>query len=157
MTTKEICAVFEGSYDEHRTLYHGHTFTANPLAASVALRNVELLEKDMADGLVADISDIFGKQVKQCFGKHSCVSQVRQRGLACCLDLCPPNRSFESYPKERRVGLEVCLEARQRGVLLRPLGNSIPLIPPILVRPEEIEILCIALRDALDATLQKGT
>ena len=156
MTTKEICAVFEGPYDEHRTLYHGHTFTANPLAASVALRNVELLEKDMADGLVADISDIFGKQVEQCFGKHSCVGQVRQRGLACCLDLCPPNRSFESYPKERRVGLEVCLEARQRGVLLRPLGNSIPLIPPILVRPEEIEILCIALRDALDATLQKG-
>ena len=154
MTTKEICSVFEGPHHEHRTLYHGHTFTANPLAAAVALRNVELLEQDIGNGLLSNITDVFGKQVEKFFGQHSCVTQVRQRGLACCLDLCPAGRPNESFPKERRVGLEVCLDARQRGVLLRPLGNSIPLVPPILIQPEEIEILCTALHDALNAILK---
>jgi len=151
MTTQEICAVFEGPYHEHRTLYHGHTFTANPLAASVALRNVELLDEDIEQGLVAKGVQEFGKQVENCFGGHPSVREVRQRGLTCCLDLCPTGRIEEEFPSERRMGLEACLEARQRGVLLRPLGNSIPLVPPILMSPDEIEFLCVTLRDALDA------
>jgi len=155
MTTNEIYSAFAGSFHEHRSLYHGHTFTANPLAAAVALRNVELLEEDLANGVVAEGIDAFGRQVDSCFGDHPCVLEVRQRGLACCLDLCPADRSGDAFPKERRAGLEVCLEARKRGVLLRPLGNAIPVIPPILVRPGEIEFLCSALREALDVTLVK--
>ncbi|SVE21185.1 uncharacterized protein METZ01_LOCUS474039, partial [marine metagenome] len=92
MTTQEICSVFEGPYHEHRALYHGHTFTANPLASSVALKNVELLEEDINHGLIAGGVHAFGKQVVECFGDHPCVREVRQRGLACCLDLCPSGR-----------------------------------------------------------------
>ena len=155
MTTNEIFSAFFGSFHEHRTLYHGHTFTANPLAAAVALRNIELLEIDLANGVVEEGIDAFGRQINDCFGDHPCVREVRQRGLACCLDLCPADSPDDAFPKERRAGLEVCLEARKRGVLLRPLGNAIPVIPPILIRPDEIEFLCTALRESLDAVLAK--
>lgn len=155
MTTHQICAAFSGPYHEHRAFYHGHTFTANPLAAAVALRNIELLELDLAAGVVAEGIDAFSQWVDDCFSDYPFVREVRQRGLACCLDLCPANRSEEAFPTERRAGLEVCLEARQRGVLLRPLGNAIPVIPPILVRPDESEFLCVALREAMDAALAK--
>ena len=155
MTTNEIHAAFTGPHHEHRTLYHGHTFTANPLAAVIALRNIELLEQDLADGVVDKGINAFGRQIDDCLGDHPCIREIRQRGLTCCLDLCPANRPDDSFPIERRIGLEVCLEARKRGVLLRPLGNSIPVVPPILIRSDEIEFLCVTLRQALDATLAK--
>ncbi|MFP6901980.1 MAG: adenosylmethionine--8-amino-7-oxononanoate transaminase, partial [Opitutales bacterium] len=155
MTTSDICAAFTGPFHEHRTFCHGHTFTANPLAAAVALRNVEMLEEDLATGLVGEGVEAFGQFIQECFGNHSCVSEVRQRGLACCLDLCPAGRPDQTFPETKRAGLEVCMEARKHGVLLRPLGNAIPVVPPILSRPDEIEFLCTALSEALDATLAK--
>lgn len=153
MTTNEISAAFAGPHHEHLAFYHGHTFTANPLAAAVALRNVELLEQDLADGVITEGINAFSRWVEDCFSDHPCVKEVRQRGLACCLDLCPANCSDEKFPVERRVGLEVCLEARKQGVLLRPLGNAIPVIPPILVQPDESEFLCLSLQRAIDAIL----
>jgi adenosylmethionine-8-amino-7-oxononanoate aminotransferase len=155
MTTSEVYAAFSGAYHEHKALYHGHTFTANPLAAAVALRNVEMLEEDLAQGLVAEGTKAFGYYLNKTLAKHPNVREVRQRGLACCLDLCPDKDNSNAFPVTRRAGLEVCMEARARGVLLRPLGNSIPLVPPILVRPDELEFLCHVLRDSLDANFAK--
>jgi adenosylmethionine-8-amino-7-oxononanoate aminotransferase len=157
MTTKDIYAAFAGPFHEHRTFYHGHTFTANPLAAAVALRNVEMLEEDLVTGLVGEGVSAFGHYIQEHFGTHPCISEIRQRGLACCLDLCPADRPDQTFQDTQRVGLKVCMEARKRGVLLRPLGNAIPVVPPILAHPDEIEFLCIALKEALDATSVKET
>ena len=155
MTTEDIYSAFSGPFHEHRTFYHGHTFTANPLAAAVALRNVEMLEEDLATGLIGKGISAFGHFIQENFGHHSCIGEIRQRGLACCLDLCPSDHHDQTFHDTQRVGLQVCMEARKRGVLLRPLGNSIPVVPPILSKPDEIEFLCMALKEALDATLVK--
>ncbi|MFP6854456.1 MAG: aminotransferase class III-fold pyridoxal phosphate-dependent enzyme, partial [Opitutales bacterium] len=155
ITTNEIQAAFSGDFHDHRAFYHGHTFTANPLASAVALRNIELLENDLSNGIVTEGVHAFGRSVKKSFSDCSFIREVRQRGLAGCVDLCPNGDVTDDFPVERRVGLEVCLEARKRGVLLRPLGNSIPLIPPILVQPDESEFLCVTVRDAVDFILKK--
>ena len=109
----------------------------------------------MSNGIVADGVHAFGRSVKNAFSDCPFIREVRQRGFAGCVDLCPKDDVPNDFARDRRVGLEVCIEARKRGVLLRPLGNSIPLVPPILVQPDESEFLCVTVREAVDFILKK--
>jgi len=152
LATNKIFDAFTGAFHEHKTFYHGHTFTANPLAASVALKSAELLEESIDSGRVGHAVESFGQLVEDHFGDHPRIREIRQRGLSCCLDLCPERAPNESFPPERRFAREVCIKARERGVLLRPLGESLPLVPPISIAEDELAFLCEHTRDALDTT-----
>ena len=150
LTTEEVFDAFTALFHEHKTFYHGHTFTGNPLAAAVALRNVEKLEARLADGTVTRTVETFGRLFTDTFADHPRVAEARQRGLTACLDLRPePGRAF---PATRRFARDVCLEARRRGLLLRPLGNALPLVPPIAISDDELVGLCQITLEALEAT-----
>ncbi|MDE0575650.1 MAG: adenosylmethionine--8-amino-7-oxononanoate transaminase [Opitutales bacterium] len=151
LTTNEVFDSFTGPFHEHKTFYHGHTYTANPLGAAVALRSCELLEDRISSGAVAKTVEVFGRVVSETFSDHPRIRRIRQRGLTACLELCP--ESGASFPHESRFGRDVCLEARGRGLLLRPLGNSLPLVPPIVISDEEISFLCSTALEAIEATL----
>jgi len=150
LTTNEVFDSFTGPFHEHKTFYHGHTYTANPLGAAVALRSCELLEDRISSGAVARTVEVFGRVVSETFSDHPRIRRIRQRGLTACLDLCP--ESGASFPDESRFARDVCLEARGRGLLLRPLGNSLPLVPPIVISDEEISFLCSTALEAIEAT-----
>ena len=149
LANEEVFDAFTGPFHEHKTFYHGHTYTANPLAASVSLKSFDLLQdKIHTSALDATISS-FGSKVRDTFCDHPRISEVRQRGLAACLDLCPEKDT--SFDPQRRFALEVCKEARARGLLLRPLGNSLPLVPPIAIDEKEISFLCSTALNAIEA------
>ena len=149
LATEEVFDAFTGPFHEHKTFYHGHTYTANPLAASVSLKSFDLLQdKIHTSALDATISS-FGSKVRDTFCDHPRISEIRQRGLAACLDLCPEKDT--SFDPQRRFALEVCKEARARGLLLRPLGNSLPLVPPIAIDEKEISFLCSTALNAIEA------
>lgn len=150
LTTEEIFDAFTGPFHEHKTFYHGHTFTGNPLAAAVALSNVEKLEARLTDGSVARTVETFGGLFTQTFADHPRVAEARQRGLTACLDLRPEPAA--AFPVTRRFARDVCLEARRRGLLLRPLGNALPLVPPIAISDDDLARLCSTTLEALEAT-----
>ena len=141
MIQEEIYQACLGEWVEDRTFFHGHTFTANPMGCAVALKNMEKLEKLIASGALDKTIHYFGKAMAKTFDGHPNVRQIRQRGLTCAMDLRPHDQTSD-WPVAERVGWKVCLVARQHGLILRPLGNSLLIVPPLIISKEEIDFLC---------------
>ncbi len=153
LAREEIFSAFLGSYASGRAFYHGHTFTGNPLAAAVALANLRKLRSLDAAGTLRGRLACFGRLLDQTFSSHPRVRELRQRGFAAALDLAPSRDSAEGFPAGRRTGLQVCLRARDHGLLLRPLGDSLLLVPPLCLDESELGELVHRTALALDDVL----
>jgi adenosylmethionine-8-amino-7-oxononanoate aminotransferase len=153
LAREEIFAAFLGTYESRRAFFHGHTFTGNPLAAAVALENIRKLRPLVADGTLHRRIACFGRLIDEAFLAHPHVREIRQRGFAAALDLAPSRDSAENFPVARRVGLQVCLRAREHGLLLRPLGDTLLLVPPLCLSEAELGELVRRTVRALDDVL----
>lgn len=147
-----IYEAFLGPYESYRAFFHGHTFTGNPLAAAVALASIQKLEPMISSGAVARTISSFGQKLEAAFADHSHVAEVRQRGLTAAIELVPDKDIPQTYPVALRAGLQVCLKARELGLLLRPLGDTLLLVPPIRISEEEIGLLVDRTLRAVDET-----
>lgn len=140
MATDEVYNAFLGAPAEARTFFHGHTYTANPLCAAAALANLRLMRErglvERADALGA----LLGEKLAILAGNDA-VTGIRHLGAMAAVDVAD---------KGERAGVAVCKAAKRRGVWLRPLGNSIVLMPPLALRPEETELMVGALGEAID-------
>lgn len=143
LAREEIFAAFLGSYESGRAFFHGHTFTGNPLAAAVALENIRKLRPLVAGGELAARIACFGRLLDETFSGHAAIREIRQRGLAAALDLAVADGG-------RRTGLRVCLRAREHGLLLRPLGDALLLVPPLCLTEGELGELVGRTARALD-------
>jgi adenosylmethionine---8-amino-7-oxononanoate aminotransferase len=148
----EIYEAFLGSYESGRAFFHGHTFTGNPLAAAVALANIRKLRPLIDSGVLARSAAEFARLLDAEFAAHPHVRAMRRRGFAAALDLAPEG-GRTAYPAALRAGLQVCLRARQHGLLLRPLGDSLLLVPPLCLDETELAQLVSRTRRAMDDVL----
>jgi adenosylmethionine-8-amino-7-oxononanoate aminotransferase len=126
------------------TFFHGHSYGGNALAAAVALEHLRLLE---AWGVLAQVrarADQLAELLARRIAPSSAVAAVRQRGLMVGVELAPPRPGL-------RWGRRVCAGAVARGVLLRPLGDVVVLMPPLTTTAEEI----VRMVDALEGSLQE--
>ena len=147
----EIFDAFLGTYESRRAFFHGHTFTGNPLAAAVALANIRKLRPLIDTGVIAQRAETFGRLLATVFAGHPHVAGLRQRGLTAALDLAPVGGG--EYPVGLRAGLQVCLRARDHGLLLRPLGDSLLLVPPLCLDQVELGELVNRTRRSIDDTI----
>jgi adenosylmethionine-8-amino-7-oxononanoate aminotransferase len=148
LATEEIYAAFLGAFEEKRTFFHGHTYTGNPLACAAALASLDVFEKD---GVIAALP---GKVARLAAGLEAVrrlahVGDVRQKGLMVGIELVKDRETREEYPYADRMGHRVILGARRRGVMLRPLGNVVVLVPPLSITPEEIDTLARATAESI--------
>lgn len=149
LTTDEVYAAFLGDYAERRTFFHGHTYTGNPLGCAAALANIELLQSPKfwqgLDRKVRLLADGLRR-----FYDLPHVGEVRQCGFMVGIELVRDRETREPYAWEERVGVRVCAEARNRGLLIRPLAHVIVLMPPLSIGDAEIErmldITCESIR-----------
>jgi len=126
-----------------RTFYHGHSFGGNALAAAVALEHLRLLQQWRVLDNVAARAKQLGALLARAIEPHPAVGEVRRRGLMVGVELAPPGPGL-------RYGRRVCASAVAQGVLLRPLGDVVVLMPPLTVTASEIERIVAALAAALD-------
>lgn len=152
LTSEAIYGKFLGVIDEWRALYHGHTFTGNPLACAVALKSLDLLEPLVASGELAAKAQTFGEIVRDTFSGHPNISEIRQRGFVAALDLRPATGA-KPWATNDRTGYRICLEARKHGLLLRPLGDTLLLVPPPAMPVSELRMLCEGTLKAMEAVL----
>jgi adenosylmethionine-8-amino-7-oxononanoate aminotransferase len=139
LSTEEIYEAFLGPRAALKQFFHGHTFTANPLACAVGLESLALLREETLAHAQRQLGEITTRagRLRELPG----VRDVRQCGLMVGIDLV----SRET----RLLGAEVCERARRYGVILRPLGDVVVWMPPLTIRDEEIELLEQATRTAI--------
>jgi adenosylmethionine---8-amino-7-oxononanoate aminotransferase len=152
IATEEIFSAFLGEYEEKKTFFHGHTYTGNPLACAVALASLEVFDKDrVLDSLPGKIETLRNGLAAVAGLAH--VGDVRQRGLMIGIELVRDRSNRLEYAYGERIGQRVCLAARKRGVMLRPLGNVVVLMPPLSITQAE----CSALTDAVRQSIAEVT
>ena len=155
LTSERIYRAFLGRLEDGNAFIHGHTFTANPLACAVALKSLKKLQRLIASGALEERIASFNEKIVRAFEGHPHVAQVRHGGLAGAVDLVPDAKHPQvAYPASARAGLQVCLQARKRGLILRPLGDTLLFVPaPAMTPKEHSQMFAIALeavREALD-------
>lgn len=133
-----IFAAFLGTFESRRAFFHGHTFTGNPLAAAVALENIRKLRPLIDGGVLHARAAHFGRALAAAFAAHPRVRDLRHRGHTAALDLAPSRDGTDEFPVADRIGLKVCLRAREHGLILRPLGDSLLLVPPLCLDEDEL-------------------
>ncbi len=138
-----VYAAFLGDDLGGRTLYHGHSFGGNALAAAVALRHLELIEAwDVLEN-VRERSDELAGLLHDRIAAKPAVREVRLRGLMGAVELAPP---AEAHTWGRRVSAA----AVERGVLLRSIGDNVTLMPPLTITSSELHRVVHALGEAID-------
>ena len=150
LTTNEIFEAFLGEFGELKTFFHGHSYTGNPLACSAALACLQVFEKEDTLQEVADkIACLESKLENIAALPH--VGNVRNKGLMAGIELVRDKLSKETYPWEEKMGWEVAYRARARGVLIRPLGNVIVIMPPLAISRKSLERLMDVIKESIIA------
>jgi adenosylmethionine-8-amino-7-oxononanoate aminotransferase len=139
VTTEEIYGAFLGARAEMRHFFHGHTYTANPLACAVGLESLRLLRESTLANAVARVPEVSAALAR--LEELPGVASVRQRGLMVGIEL-------EAIPN-RFAGVEACELARSHGVILRPLGDVVVWMPPLTITPGDLVLLEDATRAAI--------
>jgi adenosylmethionine-8-amino-7-oxononanoate aminotransferase len=138
-----VFGAFLGDDLSERTLYHGHSYSGNALAAAVALRHLQLFtEWGVLDNVQARADQLHQLLAAQ-IAPHPSVGEVRQRGLMCGIELAPPTGGL-------RWGRRVSAACVRRGVLIRPLGDVVVLMPILTSTEDEIERIVATVAAALD-------
>ncbi|MBI4580176.1 MAG: aminotransferase class III-fold pyridoxal phosphate-dependent enzyme, partial [Planctomycetes bacterium] len=149
LTTEAIYEAFVGPIDSGRTFYHGHTFTGNPLGCAAALASLDVFERDrVLESLPARIEIIAGHLVRLADNPH--VGSVRQRGLMAGVELVRDKATREPYAYGRQVGTRVCARAREYGVIVRPLADTIVIMPPLCISADNLHDLMRTIERCID-------
>ena len=148
LTTERVYEAFLGEFASARTFFHGHTFTGNPLACAAALASLRLFETDRVLDRARRTAEVLRPKLAA-IAELEHVGDVRQRGLMVGIELVRDRRTKEPYAYEERIGHRVCLAVRKRGILLRPLGPVVVMMPPLSLIESEAVRLGDAVREAI--------
>lgn len=143
LTSEAIYEGFLGEQEELKTFFHGHTYTGNPLSCAVSLANMEIFEEEHTLEHLQDKIKYLEDKL-QSFKTLPHVGEVRQRGFMVGIELVFDKESKKPYPIKERIGHRVIMEARKHGVIIRPLGDVIVLMPPLCISIDKLERLCDA-------------
>jgi adenosylmethionine-8-amino-7-oxononanoate aminotransferase len=145
--TERIYEGFLGRHDEYRTFFHGHTYTGNPLGCAAAIATLDVFEEERTLESLQPKIELLTRLLAP-IAQLPSVGEVRQRGFMVGIEL-------EGFEPSERMGHQVTLEARERGAIIRPLGDVIVLMPPLAIEGAELQRLVSITRQAIEtATAQ---
>jgi len=154
VTTQAVFDAFLGDYDEFKTFFHGHSYTANQLGAAAALASLELLQSAASIRARRRLEQALGQEIKSLWSLSN-VGDIRQVGLIVGVELVRDWRERKPFELRERAGARVCEAMAKRGVLTRPIGGVIVLMPPYCTTPAQAEQMIGALRDGIDEVFGK--
>lgn len=155
VTTEEIYNAFLGEYSEFKTFFHGHSYTGNPLACAAAIASIDLFEKDkLLDNVKANaviLQDWINGLLQLDY-----VGDARSSGLMGGVELVKDKEKKEDWPFEDRVGHRVCMKAREKGLLIRPLGNVVVIMPPLSISSEHLTGMLEIISSSIEESIQQS-
>ncbi|HUT52558.1 MAG TPA: aspartate aminotransferase family protein [bacterium] len=148
LTTEDVFESFQGPTHSEKTFFHGHSYTANPLACSAALASLALFEKDRTIKNVEERSRQAGHWLGR-ISRMSHVAETKQAGLMMGIALEEDPYGKVPYDEAQMTGRRVCQAARKNGLIIRPLGDVIVLMPPLCVDTDELDRMMSITMDAI--------
>jgi adenosylmethionine-8-amino-7-oxononanoate aminotransferase len=143
--TQPIFDAFLGEPGEGKTFYHGHTYTGNSLACVAALASLDLFERNKLVASVASKAQTLSRMLDDLRSLEH-VGDVRQRGFMVGIELVEEKRTKRPFDPKRRVGAEVCGRVRKHGVVIRPLGDVVVLMPPLAMGADDLRKVAEAVK-----------
>jgi len=141
LTTEEIFMAFFDDYEKKKTFYHGHTFTANPIACSVALANLEIFKSEDPLNNALKISLLLRKELSR-FRNLPNVGDVRFIGTVGAIELVKDKKTKEQFGFKERIGYKIYREGLKKHLILRPIGNVVYFYLPLCTKEKQLnEIL----------------
>jgi adenosylmethionine-8-amino-7-oxononanoate aminotransferase len=150
LTRPDIFQAFLGDYGQFKAFFHGHTYTGNPLACAAALANLDVFTKEQTLAKMQPKISYLADQLKP-LRDLAHVGDIRQSGLMVGIELVSDKESRSVYPPADRIGHQVILQARAKGLIIRPLGDVIVLLPPLSIELAELKRMVEIVADSIAA------
>jgi adenosylmethionine-8-amino-7-oxononanoate aminotransferase len=155
LATSEIYEAFLGPYTSGCTFHHGHTFGGNPLAAAAACASLDLFDEErLLEDAIPRKSEAL-RRILETLAGHPNVGEIRQFGLLAGVELVANRDTGEAFPAAERRGYHVCKRTTAEGVWLRPLGDVVVVMPPLVISDGELELLGRVLKESIDAVCDR--
>jgi adenosylmethionine-8-amino-7-oxononanoate aminotransferase len=148
LATDRIYNAFLGEFKELKTFFHGHSYAGNPLACAAAIASIDLFEKEETLKNMQPKISLLEERLKDIADLPN-VGNVRSKGLIAGIELVMDKQTKEPYPWEEKMGWKVAYRAREEGVLIRPLGNVIVIMPPLSISIENLNRLMDVIKKAI--------
>jgi adenosylmethionine-8-amino-7-oxononanoate aminotransferase len=142
LTTERVYEGFLGAPEEQRTFFHGHTYTGNPLACAAGLASLDVFESERTLLRMQPKIRQLGERLEEIAAMAE-VAEVRGRGFMVGIDL-------GEHDPALQMGHRVTLEARRRGAIVRPLGNTVVLVPPLSISSEDLGQLMSIVAESIE-------
>jgi adenosylmethionine-8-amino-7-oxononanoate aminotransferase len=155
LTTEEIYRTFLGDHRDLRTFFHGHTYTGNPLACAAAAANIDLFRKEKTLQRLQPKIKLLAKGLAE-LRKLAHVGEVRQKGFMVGIELVKNRLAKEPYLLDEKIGIRVVQECRKNGLIIRPLGNVIVLMPPLSMSQQELKRMLDIVHAAIKLETEKA-
>jgi adenosylmethionine-8-amino-7-oxononanoate aminotransferase len=137
LATQKVFDAFLGMPHEGKTFFHGHTYTGNPLACAAAIASIELMQKNRLVERVEQNAKILETMLARLLELPH-VGEIRQKGYMVGVELVSDKRTNQPFDPKARVGAAVCRAIRDRGIILRPLGDTIVIFPPLTIETDQL-------------------
>lgn len=147
LTTQAVFDAFLGEYEEFKTFFHGHSFTGNQLGAAASLASLDILRSRRSALARAKLQRALASELRELWAIPQ-VGDIRQVGLIVGVELVRDWRTREPFALRERAGIRVCEAMARRGVLTRPVGNVIVLMPPYCTTPRQAKRMVQVLADS---------
>ena len=151
LTTEAIYDAFYDDYEKYKTLYHGHTYNANPIGCAAALASLDIFEKEQTLAKVQGMIPGYHQRMRE-FASLPHVGDVRTIGMVGVLEFVGDKKTKEPFPTRDRIGMRLFEQGLRHNLILRPLGNIIYLFLPLSVTEMELADILEKLSETLEET-----
>lgn len=152
LTTQRVFDAFLGDYEEFKTFFHGHSYTGNQLGAAAALASLDILQSRASVVARAKLQRALHDELKALWALPN-VGDIRQVGLIAGIELVRDWRTREPFERRERAGIRVCEAMAKHGVLTRPIGSVVALMPPYCTTPAQLRKMVQALGESVEECL----
>ena len=140
LTTKKIYDSFLGEFNDWRHMFHGHTYTGNPLSAAVANENLKMYQKYSLIKKIQKTSKIFERYYQE-ISELDIVGDIRHKGMLMGIELVSDKKKKSPIHPKKSINKIFFEQGKKQGIYLRTLGNIVMLVPPLAISEKELELL----------------
>ncbi|MBF0567665.1 MAG: adenosylmethionine--8-amino-7-oxononanoate transaminase [Nitrospirae bacterium] len=155
VATEEIYNAFLGEYGQMRQFFHGHSYTGNAIGCAAALAVMDLFDKEDTLNRLRPKIEILEKWLLAIRGRAH-VGDTRSAGFMAGVELVKNKETREAYPIQDKTGWRVALDVRTRGVLLRPLGNCVVIMPPLAISEGNLRAMLHRIGESIACVTEKS-